>query len=279
MKDYFTKEKITHLCAFVCGLVIGGVTLYLICHNDTEPKEEEVVETQPDYAQVYGIDVSFWQGHILWNQLLLPCEEDGRVSGKIPASRHQRPVQFAFIRATKSSDIVDTLYQRNYDEAKRLGIPCGAYHFLTDTVSGQQQAAFFMAHARFQPGDLPPVLDVEIDSPAIVEKAREWLEIVEDRCGVNAIIYTNNHVYVRWIKDDPVLSNRDLWLAQPRGDKPEVASCRFWQFSHSGHIYGIIDNVVDLNLFNGTKEELQAYIEEKGLKEMENMAREPETSN
>ena len=80
----------------------------------------------------------------------------------------------------------------------------------------------FLSHARLEPGDLPPVLDVEIDSPDIVPKAREWLEIVEKKCGVNALIYTNMQVLNNWVKSDPVLSARDLWLAKPRGEMPEV---------------------------------------------------------
>ena len=40
----------------------------------------------------------------------MPCDGDGSVSGKIPAPRKQRPVQFAFIRVTKSDSLVDSLY-------------------------------------------------------------------------------------------------------------------------------------------------------------------------
>lgn len=258
------KNIIIYVCTFVCGLIIGGVSVYLITSHKSCSTEEYTNICQTEYSQVYGIDVSYWQGNILWNQLRLPCEKDGSVSGKIPAPLYQRPVQFAFIRATKSGDIVDSLYLRNYQEAKQLGIPCGAYHFLTDTISGKVQAELFLSHVQFQSGDLPPVLDVEIDSPDIVAKAKEWLEIVEGSCGVKAIIYTNMHVYSTRIKKDPVLSTRDLWLAQPNGGKPEM-NCLFWQFTHKGHVCGIIDNVVDINLFNGTSEELKTYIKEKGI--------------
>ena len=260
------KNLFKYVCTFVCGLFVGGVCVHLLQGRDTcnTPDVDKCYETE--YPQVYGIDISFWQGNILWNQLSLPCDANGNVSGRIPAPRNQRPVQFAFIRVTKSDFLVDTLYQRNYNEAKRLGIPRGAYHFLTDTVSGIVQAELFLSHAMFEPGDLPPVLDVEIDSPAIVEKAKEWLEIVEERCGVKAIIYSNMNVYTRRVKNDPVLGTRDLWLAKPRGDMPTEPNCLFWQFTHEGHVWGILDNVVDINLFNGTQEELQDYIQTKGIK-------------
>ncbi len=260
------KNLLINACTFVCGLVVGGVLVYLINGNDTKNTEETVAGSERDYPQVYGLDLSFWQGNIHWDQLSLPCDEDGSVSGKIPVPRKQRPVQFAFIRVTKSDSLVDSLYQNYYTEAKKLGIPCGIYHFLTDTVSGKVQAEMFLSHARFEPGDLPPVLDVEIDSPEIVTKAREWLEIVEKKCGVKAIIYSNMHVYTTRIKNDHILSTRDLWLAKTKGEMPDEPSCKFWQFTHEGHVWGIIDNVVDINLFNGNQEELQEYIETKGIK-------------
>ena len=255
------KNLFINACTFVCGLVVGGALVYLINGNETKNTEETTADSESDYQQVYGLDLSFWQGNIHWDQLSLPCDEDGCVSGKIPVPRKQRPVQFAFIRVTKSDSLVDSLYQNYYTEAKKLGIPCGAYHFLTDTVSGKVQAEVFLSHARLEPGDLPPVLDVEIDSPTIVEKAKEWLEIVENKCGVNPIIYSNMHVFGKWIKNDSILNTYDLWLAKTKGEMPDEPNCKFWQFTHEGHVWGIIDNVVDINLFNGTQEELQEYIE------------------
>ena len=260
------KNVLIVVGAFVCGLVVGGILVHLFSGNETDAPVNSNVNSEQHYPQVYGVDLSFWQGHIHWDQLSLPCDEDGSVSGKIPAPYNQRPVQFAFIRVTKSDSLVDSLYQKNYNEAKRLGIPCGAYHFLTDTVSGKAQAEFFLSHVKFKPGALPPVLDVEIDSPNIVTKANEWLEIVESKCGVKAIIYSNMHVYTTWIKDDPILNTRDLWLAKTKGEIPNEPNCRFWQFTHEGHVWGIIDNVVDINMFNGTQEQLDEYIQKNGIK-------------
>ena len=261
------KNLLINVCMLICGLVIGGTLMYLVSGNKTESTEETTVAYESDYPQVYGLDVSFWQGNIHWDQLSLPCDEEGRVSGKITEPCNQRPAQFVFIRATKSGSLVDSLYQRNYNEAKRLGIPCGAYHFLTDTASAKVQAELFLSHVQLEPGDLPPVLDVETDSPEIIPKAKDWLEIVEKKCGVKAIIYTTMHIYETRIKKDTILSTRDLWLAKPRGEMPDEPNCKFWQFSHEGHVLGITDNVVDLDQFNGTLQELRDYIQAKGIKQ------------
>jgi len=260
------KNMFIVVSAFVCGFVVGGIMVHLCNGNESDALENSNVNSEQHYSQVYGVDLSFWQGNIHWDELALPCDESGSVSGKIPAPQYQRPVQFAFIRVSKSDSLVDSLYLKNYNEAKKHGIPCGAYHFLTDTVSGKVQAELFLAHAKLEQGDLPPVLDVEIDSPEIVTKAREWLEIVEKECGVKAIIYTNMHVYNNRIKNCPSLNPYDLWLAKPRGVMPDVPKCKFWQFTHEGHVWGIIDNVVDINMFNGTKEQLDEYIQVNGIK-------------
>lgn len=259
------KNILVNVGIFVCGLIVGGALVHFFGRPETPDALDKEEHCGKDYPQVYGVDISFWQGHIHWKQLSLPCDENGYVSGKIPAPRNQRPAQFAFIRVTKGDALVDSLYQENYNEAKKQGITCGAYHFLTDTVSGKVQADLFLSHARFESGDLPPVLDVEIDSPTIVAKAKEWLDIVEKECGVKAIIYTNMHVYATRIKNEPDLNEHDLWLAKPRGEMPDVPNCKFWQFSHEGHIWGVIDNVVDLNMFNGTQEQLREYIHTKGI--------------
>ena len=62
------------------------------------------------------------------------------------------------------------------------------------------------------------------------------------------------------------MNAHDLWLAKPKGEVPDVPNCKFWQFTHQGHVWGIINYVVDINLFNGTLEQLEDYIQVNGIK-------------
>lgn len=110
MKRKNIKKILIDVCVFVCGLVVGGGLIYLCIGSDTEEIEETSIGCESDYPQVYGLDLSFWQGNIHWDQLSLPCDDDGSVSGKIPAPRKQRPVQFTFLRVTKSDSLADSLY-------------------------------------------------------------------------------------------------------------------------------------------------------------------------
>ena len=108
----------------MCGLVIGGALVYFGNANKSTDVVEIAVVNESNYPQVYGVDLSFWQGNIHWDQLSLPCDKDGSVSGKIPAPCLQRPVQFAFIRVTKSDSLVDSLYQKNYNEKRKQSFSC-----------------------------------------------------------------------------------------------------------------------------------------------------------
>lgn len=266
-----TKRLTVTIGVFALGVVVGGLAMFL-CRDKAgstvadSPDAVAVAVENDTFPQVYGIDVSYYQGNIFWDKLWLPCSENGVVSGRVPVPEKLRAVQFAFIRATMGDTLADLFYYKNYQEANRADIPCGSYHFLTDGVSGKTQAEWFLAHARLEPGDLPPVLDMEMKSPAMVQRAKEWLEVVEKECGTQAIIYTNMNLYSMFVKTDTMLSNRTVWLAKIMGDRPEEPNCLFWQFTHQGHVCGIVDNVVDINMFNGTPADFQQYVLAKGIK-------------
>ncbi len=60
----------------------------------------------------FGIDVSRWQGNINWDAVAI----------------NKRNVKFVGIRATISWGYVDSWFNRNWVEAKRVGIYRSAYH-------------------------------------------------------------------------------------------------------------------------------------------------------
>lgn len=68
---------------------------------------------------------------------------------------------FALIKATEGLSFVDWQYGRNWRNAKKAGMPRGAYHYFIPTLSGKQQAEHFIRTVQLEKGDLPPVLDIE----------------------------------------------------------------------------------------------------------------------
>lgn len=268
MKKYLYKKYWTLMAA---GCLFAGVVMTFSCGS----KEVKSDEAMPNDSIVLGLDVSKYQDQIDWQNLWVHnnCVADSAEEMGVQCPDGNLPVRFVFIRATKSNCEVDPFFQNNFDNAKQRGLVRGAYHFLIDSVSGKKQAEHYLSVAKLEKGDLPPVLDIEEDTikmKASVEEwrniAKEWLDSVETHFGVKAIIFTNLNGYDNWIKDDEVLREHDLWISYYHKDKDRLPKdWKFWQFSKKGCANGITKNVVDLDLFNGTSEDLKQYIAEKGI--------------
>jgi LysM repeat protein len=145
-------------------------------------------------------------------------------------------------------------------------------------VDAKQQADYFIDYVKTvkDKGELPPVLDLETNDgmtkDKIVPAVKIWLDRVESAFGKKPIIYSGQYFLQDyfvvagggppvWAKDYP------LWLAQypnqyVEGMKPALPRGWFnwtiWQYSDKGRINGI-NASVDMNIFNGTLEELYKF--------------------
>ncbi|MHA4896198.1 glycoside hydrolase family 25 protein [Pedobacter sp. PWIIR3] len=196
----------------------------------------------PKGNQIHGIDVSYYQGKIDWKQVKLMEEDDVKI-------------QFAFIKATEGLFNVDPYFQRNWREAPKAGIICGAYHYLLPKKSGEWQAKFFLQTVKFEAGDLPPVCDIEELNGIPASKMRvqlsAFLTFVEKKTGVKPIIYTGLSFYKDYLQGH--FDEYPLWIAHYNQPKLKVASSvnwHFWQHSDQAKVSGI-NHVVDFNSFNG----------------------------
>lgn len=234
--------------------LLGAVIVVLSCFFLLRAIFNSQVETPPptlDVYSVFGIDVSHHQGVINWELL----RNRGAVNGQ--------PLSFVFIKATEGSDIVDTQFKRNFSEARKYGIMRGAYHFYRTTTPAKQQAEHFIRNVELQPGDLPPVLDVEIHPQNISPEdfrqgILEWLARVEQHYGVRPILYTY-HSFRQQYMNDPVFNLYPYWIAHYYVDSLRYQGAwAFWQNSDSGVMPGIKEKV-DLNVFNGTYEDMQLF--------------------
>lgn len=196
-----------------------------------------------DYA-VQGIDVSHHQSRINWNQV---ADEN---------------IKFAFVKATEGVSHADSLFCYNWAELQRLGIKRGAYHFYRPSVPADLQARNFMKWVEMAPGDLPPVLDIEVldgmATPVLLAELKTWLFMVEIRYGVKPIIYTSLKFYNKHLAGR--FDGYPLWIARYASRQPTLAcgsSWQFWQYGNKGRIKGI-DGPVDFNVFYGNMEDLEA---------------------
>jgi lysozyme len=192
-----------------------------------------------------GFDVSEYQGEINWEQTY-HIEEAFELS-------------YVFIRATAGEDKIDSRFEENWKGAKARQLIRGAYHYYRPNENSIEQATNFINNVTLQKGDLPPVLDIEKlpKKQSIVRLKvglRNWLSAVEKHYGVKPIIYSGESYYKDFLKEE--FSEYPLWIANYNFWRNDLESdWQFWQFTEKAKIEGI-DAMVDLNIFNGDKNDL-----------------------
>ena len=203
----------------------------------------------PAGYSMHGIDVSHYQGDINWKML-----EQTR-QGKFP-------VQFIFMKATEGGDFSDDKFVANFDSAKAHGFIRGAYHFYNPKTDADKQADFFIRSVKLEPGDLPPVLDIEKkgkDVKKLQQDLKIWLRKVESHYGVKPIIYASYKFKTKYLNDS-IFDTYPYWIAHYYVDSVRYrGEWKFWQHTDVGTLPGI-DEKVDLNVFNGTSADLQKML-------------------
>jgi lysozyme len=222
--------------ALVAGAGVGGVLVY------------PHVNVARLWYDVIGIDVSNHQGDIDWPTLA------------------RTDIAFAYIKASEGGDFRDRRFQTNWEEARKVGLPRGAYHFFTQCRSGAEQARNFMATVPREPGALPPMVDLEHMGPCrsgpavadLVGEVTTYLGMLEEHYGRRPILYTDivfDTTYLRghftretfWTRSIvlPPWFRIDQWL--------------IWQYHSCGRRAGV-NGPVDLNAFRGTRRQFEAFV-------------------
>lgn len=200
----------------------------------------------PKGYEVHGIDVSHYQATIDWERLR-------------NAHIDSAPIRFVFIKATEGVSIIDENFNDNFYEARQNDFVRGAYHFFTPDVDAKRQAQFFLKQVHLEPGDLPPVLDVEkignLTTPQLRKAVKTWLDVVESKYGVKPILYTGYSFKLNYLNDS-LFNAYPYWIAHYYVDKLAYKGrWHFWQHTDCGKIDGIKGHV-DCNIFNGSVEDL-----------------------
>lgn len=228
-------------------LVFTAVNIFVVKPHIFYPGFEIPI---PSGYRIHGIDVSRYQQVINWEEVK-QMESKGLKIG------------FVFIKATEGITKVDNQFGRNWSKSKKHGIPRGAYHFYVPGRNAARQAENFMQMVHLEPGDLPPVLDIEVSGRLNVEQirrdAKTWLQLVERKYGVLPVIYTNISFYERYFNEG--FEKYPVWIAhylQP--DKPRTKrKWHFWQHSETGRVNGI-KGMVDFNVFHGDSTQFRALL-------------------
>ena len=225
-------------CGVLCLLIWSALWAY---RKFGHPSPQIDLEKYP----VRGIDISRHNGNVDFRKV--------KDSG----------IDFVFIKASEGITHRDSLFKKNHELAREAGLKTGAYHFFRFDSDGPAQAINFLESVDSLPLELGYVIDVEKDGnpdgiPAATIKDR-LLSMVEymHLMGHRVTIYTNLEGYSSYVA--PEFPGITLWICSFR-DNPINADWTFWQYDHHGKVEGIAGEV-DLNVFCGSREDWQRYLD------------------
>ena len=174
---------------------------------------------------------------------------------------------FAFVKATEGGDWVNPHYVEDIQAANAAGLKTGAYHYARPAGDAKIQAANFAAQIALAPDQtLPPALDIEVAEGKSAAQLEQWIEEFTSELkrltGRTPMIYTYKYFWMGQMNNSQKFSDMPLWLAAYQDQAPEAVGgwneLSFWQRSGSGKVAGIPTDV-DMNLFNGSKQQLQSF--------------------
>lgn len=230
--------------AFVGGVFIGTAIVWIGAYKDGGNVDLK--------DKVWGPDVASWQGTVDWQAV------------------KNAGASFGITKSTEGVNYVNpraTLAWQGMDAAGLVSIQ---YHYARPAInSARAEADWFLQNALYLGEGDSVALDIEptVGDPPITNGAlwaRTWVDIVSQKLGFQPFIYSNPS-FIReqgFSEFTPLGKNNGLWLASWQESIPQApppwSTVALWQFSASGRVSGIQGDV-DLNIFNGTVEQLSRY--------------------
>jgi GH25 family lysozyme M1 (1,4-beta-N-acetylmuramidase) len=207
-------------------------------------------------ARAKGLDVSNWNGTIKW--------------AKVAHAGYR----FAFGKATEGTSYTDKTYMTNRNGSEGAGLVFGAYHFARPagknlagaTASAIRQANHFLAVAGPQPGELPPVLDLEatgnLPKQRLLAWTLAWLGQITARTGVEPFVYTSPLFWKGHLGDSTAAAaaGTGLWIAHWTSRTSPLVPAqnwngngwRFWQWTNCIAVPGV-QHCSDGDRMNGSR--------------------------
>ncbi|MBD3943852.1 lysozyme [Microbacterium sp. NEAU-LLC] len=199
---------------------------------------------------VRGVDISSYQGEVDWDVL------------------SAQDIDFAYIKATEGSSSVDSQFVSNWEGAVQTDLLVGAYHFVSFDSSGETQAAHVIETVP-DGATLPIALDFEyygdyFQHPPAREKVDAilvpLLEMLEEHYGAPPVIYATPEAYDRYLSGR--YAGYPIWIRSIvlPAQLEDGRDWTLWQYSNRDRLEGYdgVEHYIDMNVFNGTREELAA---------------------
>jgi len=233
-------KKKFYVVVLVFTLIVGLIIYKAFFESDT-------YQVNKFKYPIFGIDISKHNGKINWDKL---------------KNQH---LDFVFIKATEGKTRLDPCFKDNLRGARKINVKVGAYHFFKFNRDGAEQARNFLSRINLSNLNFAPIIDVEESGnltnrnnpKLVIKEIRRFISYVESRSSRRVIIYTNEHEYNKYIKNN--FNKNPLWICSLDEEPPIDREWKFWQYAHRGKMDGI-KGWVDLNTFNGSRSDWNSYI-------------------
>jgi GH25 family lysozyme M1 (1,4-beta-N-acetylmuramidase) len=187
--------------------------------------------------KIKGIDVSKYQGTIDWDKV------------------KNAGIEVAIIRCGYGSNNDDVLFEKNYREARRVGIKVGVYlySYATNITKARSEAQHVLRLLQNKTLDYPVFYDLEdanttakCSKTVIADMAEEFCNAIE-KSGFKVGIYANKYWFTNVLTDSR-FAKWDKWVAQYNKECTYSGTYIGWQYSSSGTVDGI-SGKVDMDEF------------------------------
>lgn len=212
---------------------------------------EEAQKICPGKSTIEGIDVASYQPNTDWAKV----KADG--------------ITFAIIKATEGTGYTNPYFDHDWKGTKANGIYRGAYHFFRASVDPVAQADYFVGvMGALGADDLPPTIDLEVtdgmSASTVASRALTFLKEVEKKSGRTPIVYTGPSFFSSTLGEPAGFGGYPLWIANYGVSCPTVPptwkKLTFWQYDDKPNINGVNGSGLDHDIFNGTEEDLKAFL-------------------
>jgi lysozyme len=195
-------------------------------------------------ARVKGMDVSHWQGDIVW-------------------SRVPEEYRFVYMKSSEGKNFIDKKFIQNFDDS--VGRDRAPYHFWRMDGDPQGQAKFWRDQVGDRVGEWGPVPDLEDPNASKGSRCRAELETFLEQVVIefgDFVTYSAAWWWDSWVQAPlEIAKNRGLIVANYKTVYPWSQPYMprtggwndwlMWQHTSKGVVNGITENTVDLNVFNG----------------------------
>lgn len=221
------------------------------------------IPTIPDKTKIFGADISFYQ-------------DDNETPQKADFQKMKAyGADFVVVRAGQNT-WADPDF-RDYWHAAKGVLPRGAYFYLDSRASIRAQAKLFAETLFGDEGEMPWTVDFEqyankkagIPVQLQLSHLTGFLTYMQEYLPNYKripMIYTGHYFWKEFGSTNQEFAKYPLWVARYKASEPLIPppwkSETFWQFADTGpgKDMGVESNAIDLNYFNGTREQFDAFI-------------------